>query len=115
VKLLPGSLLWRSFLLIAALMLLSVLTWFFIFTQYERGAARPASSQLIVSVVNLTRTALIAARPEARMDLLRELSTLKAFIFIPPRTTTASPNCPIAPSCAACGSCYARRWARRRA
>ena len=83
MKLLPGSLLWRSFLLIAALMLLSVLTWFFIFTQYEREPRARQLSQLIVSVVNLTRTALIAARPEARMDLLRELSDREGIHLYP--------------------------------
>jgi len=83
VKLLPGSLLWRSFLLIAALMLLSVLAWFFIFTQYEREPRARQLSQLIVSVVNLTRTALIAARPEARMDLLRELSDREGIHLYP--------------------------------
>ncbi|MBK7814331.1 MAG: hypothetical protein IPJ52_08455 [Rhodocyclaceae bacterium] len=94
MKLLPGSLLWRSFLLIAALMLLSVLAWFFIFTQYEREPRARQLSQLIVSVVNLTRTALIAARPGGAQDLLRERRIAKAFIFIPPRTTTASPKPP---------------------
>ncbi len=83
MKLLPGSLLWRSFLLIAALMLLSVLAWFFIFTQYEREPRARQLSQLIVSVVNLTRTALIAARPEARMDLLRELSDREGIHLYP--------------------------------
>ena len=83
MKLLPGSLIWRSFLLIAALMLLSVLTWFFIFTQYEREPRARQLSQLIVSVVNLTRTALIAARPEARMDLLRELSDREGIHLYP--------------------------------
>jgi len=83
VKLLPGSLLWRSFLLIAALMLLSVLAWFFIFTHYEREPRARQLSQLIVSVVNLTRTALVAARPEARMDVLRELSDREGIHLYP--------------------------------
>jgi two-component system osmolarity sensor histidine kinase EnvZ len=83
VKLLPGSLLWRSFLLIAALMLLSVLAWFFIFTHYEREPRARQLSQLIISVVNLTRTALVAARPEARMDVLRELSDRESIHLYP--------------------------------
>jgi two-component system osmolarity sensor histidine kinase EnvZ len=74
VTLLPRSLLWRTFLLIAALMLLSVLAWFSIFTTYEREPRARQLSQMLVSVVNLTRTALVAARPEARILLLRELS-----------------------------------------
>ena len=73
-RLLPRSLLWRTFLLIAALMLLSVLAWFSIFRNYEREPRARQLSQLIVSVVNLTRTALVTARPEARRQLLAELS-----------------------------------------
>ena len=83
MKFLPGTLLWRSFLLIAALMLLSVLAWFFIFTHYEREPRARQLSQLIVSVVNLTRTALVVARPEARMDLLRELSDREGIHLYP--------------------------------
>lgn len=74
MRLAPKTLLWRTFLLIAALMLLSVLAWFLIFTTYERDPRARQLSQLIVSVVNLTRTALVVARPESRIDLLRELS-----------------------------------------
>lgn len=70
----PRSLLWRTFLLIAALMLLSVLAWFYIFTTYEREPRARQLSQLIVNAINLTRTSLIVARPEARDHLLRELS-----------------------------------------
>ncbi|WIM06185.1 MAG: ATP-binding protein [Candidatus Nitricoxidivorans perseverans] len=74
MSLVPRTLLWRTFLLIAALMLLSVLAWFSIFRNYEREPRARQISQLIVSVVNLTRTALVTARPEARRQLLAELS-----------------------------------------
>lgn len=74
MRLLPKTLLWRTFLLIAALMLISVAAWFQIFTTYEREPRARQLSQLIVSVVNLTRTALVTARTEARIHLLRELS-----------------------------------------
>lgn len=70
----PRTLLWRSFLLIAAVMLLSVLAWFAIFTHFEREPRSRQLAQTIVSVANLTRTALVTARPEARVQLLRELS-----------------------------------------
>jgi two-component system osmolarity sensor histidine kinase EnvZ len=79
----PKTLLWRTFLLIAALMLLSVLAWFQIFTTYERDPRARQLSQLVVSVVNLTRTALITARPEARIDLLRELSDREGIHIYP--------------------------------
>lgn len=83
MRLAPKTLLWRTFLLIAALMLLSVLAWFLIFTTYERDPRARQLSQLIVSVVNLTRTALVVARPEARTDLLRELSDREGIHIYP--------------------------------
>ena len=74
MTLVPRTLLWRSFLLIAVVMLLSVLAWFAIFTHFEREPRARQLSQTIVSVANLTRTALVTARPQARVQLLRELS-----------------------------------------
>ena len=79
----PKTLLWRTFLLIAVLMLLSVLAWFYIFTTYEREPRARQLSQMIVSVVNLTRTALVAARPEARIEVLRELSDREGIHIYP--------------------------------
>jgi two-component system osmolarity sensor histidine kinase EnvZ len=83
MRLTPKTLLWRTFLLIAALMLLSVAAWYLIFTTYERDPRARQLSQLIVSVVNLTRTALVTARPEARIDLLRELSDREGIHIYP--------------------------------
>ncbi|HTY03600.1 MAG TPA: ATP-binding protein [Rhodocyclaceae bacterium] len=83
MTLFPRSLLWRTFLLVAALMLLSVAAWYLIFTTYEREPRAHQLSQLIVSVVNLTRTALVAARPDARTELLRELSDRESIHIYP--------------------------------
>ena len=66
MRLFPQSLLWRTFLLVAALILLSMLAWFGIFTAYEREPRARQAAQMVVSVVNLTRTALLTARPDAR-------------------------------------------------
>ena len=74
MHLLPSSLLWRAFLLIATLMLVSVMAWFAIFTHYEREPRARQLAQTVVSVVNLTRTALVNAREDARVELLRDLS-----------------------------------------
>lgn len=92
MRLSPKTLLWRTFLLIAALMLLSVVAWFQIFTTYEHDPRARQLSQLVVSVVNLTRTALITARPDARIDLLRELSDREGIHIYP-----AEPEDRIAP------------------
>lgn len=74
MRLVPRTLLARTFLLLAALMLLSVLAWFAIFSTYEREPRARQIAQMIASVVNLTRTSLISARVDARRELLRELS-----------------------------------------
>jgi two-component system osmolarity sensor histidine kinase EnvZ len=73
-KLWPRSLLWRTFLLVALLMLLSVAAWFAIFHSYEREPRAQQLAQTLVSVANLTRAALISARVDARPELIRDLS-----------------------------------------
>lgn len=73
-SLLPRTLMVRTFLLIGLLMVLSLFAWFAIFTSLERVPRAHQMAQTLISVANLTRTALIAARPEARRYLLRELS-----------------------------------------
>jgi len=79
----PRTLLWRTFLFVAALMLLSVLAWFAIFRTYEREPRARQLAQTIASVANLTRAALITARPEARLELLRELSDREGIRIYP--------------------------------
>lgn len=74
MRLWPRTLLWRTFPLIALLMLLSVLAWFQIYTYYAREPRARQSAQMVTSVVNMTRAALIAAQPAKRRDLLIELS-----------------------------------------
>ncbi|MDK9703084.1 MAG: ATP-binding protein [Sulfuritalea sp.] len=83
MKLLPRSLLWRTFLLVALLMLLSVAAWFAIFRSYEREPRARQLAQTLVSVANLTRAALISARPEARRELLRDLSDREGIRIYP--------------------------------
>lgn len=87
MRLFPRTLLWRTFLLIALLMLLSVWAWFAIFNAYEREPRARQLSQLIVSAANLTRAALITARPEARLELLRELSAREGIRIYPAENT----------------------------
>lgn len=71
---LPKSLLWRAFLLIATLMLLAVAAWLTIFREAELEPRARQLTQLVVSMTNLTRVALLAAQPELRHHLLAELS-----------------------------------------
>jgi two-component system osmolarity sensor histidine kinase EnvZ len=71
---LPRSLLWRTFILLAALVVATTAAWFEIFRAYE---IEPRSRQVtfsLVSIVNLTRTALITSQPDRRHQLLAELA-----------------------------------------
>ena len=79
----PRSLLWRTFLLVALLMLLSVAAWYAIFRNYEREPRARQLAQTLVSVANLTRAALISARVEARRELLRDLSDREGIHIYP--------------------------------
>jgi two-component system osmolarity sensor histidine kinase EnvZ len=74
MTLFPRTLLWRSVLLIALLLVIAHLAWLQIFRVSEREPRARQVAQQIVSVVNLTRAALITAQPSKRFELLHELS-----------------------------------------
>ncbi len=79
----PRSLLARTFLLIAALLVLSTAAWYVIFRTYEREPQVNQVARMVVSVVNLTRTALVAAQPGKRTALLEELEDLEGIRLYP--------------------------------
>src|SRR5690606_39148552 len=72
--LLPGSLLWRTFLLIALLLTVSLVAWIAILDLSEREPRAQRIAQQVASIVTLTRAALVTAAPDKRIELLRELS-----------------------------------------
>lgn len=74
MRLLPQSLLWRTFLLMALLLGLSVVSWVQIFRIYEREPRSVQVATQIAAIVNLTRAALISSKPENRSYLLGELA-----------------------------------------
>jgi len=74
LRLWPSSLLWRTFILLAALVLATTAAWFGIFRAYEVEPRARQISQNLVSIVNITRTALITSQPERRHELLSELA-----------------------------------------
>ena len=74
MTLFPRTLLWRSVLLIALLLVVAHFAWLQIFRVSEREPRARQVAQQIVSVVNLTRAALITAQPSKRLALLEELS-----------------------------------------
>lgn len=83
MKLLPQTLLWRTFLLLAALMILAVAAWAAIFNSLEREPRARQLAQMVVSVVNLTRSALVTAQPDKRRELLLELSDREGIRIYP--------------------------------
>jgi two-component system osmolarity sensor histidine kinase EnvZ len=74
MRLFPQTLLWRSVLLIAILLAVAHFAWLEIFRASERVPRAKQVARQIVSVVNLTRTALITVDPSKRLQLLRDLS-----------------------------------------
>jgi two-component system osmolarity sensor histidine kinase EnvZ len=83
MRLLPRTLLWRTFILLALLMVLSVIAWFAIYMAFEREPRARQTAQMVVSVVNLTRTALVTAQPDMRRDLLLDLSDREGIRIYP--------------------------------
>ena len=67
------SLFWRTFLLLGALLLGSVIAWFLAFRALEEEPRALQSAQQLASVVNLTRAAMIHADPIARVSLVKTL------------------------------------------
>lgn len=82
-RVLPGTLLWQTFLLVALLLTLALGAWSQIFRYMQEPARARDVAQMVVSVVNLTRTALINADIERRTDLLIELAALEGIRIYP--------------------------------
>ena len=79
----PRTLLWRIFLLVTVLMLASVAVWSAIFSHFDQLSQARQTAQTVVSIINLTRTALLNADPALRKDLLLDLATLEGIRIYP--------------------------------
>ena len=77
------TLFWRSFLLIAALIVTAVLASFQIYRVYEREPRSRELAQQTVSTINLTRAALVNADPFLRRQLLIELNESEGLRIFP--------------------------------
>lgn len=80
---LPRSLAFRAFLLIALLILVSLAATLQLFRAAEREPRARQLAQMVVSVVNLTRAALLAADPDLRPALLAELAEEEGIRVLP--------------------------------
>lgn len=87
MKLLPGSLLARTFLLIAALVILTTVAWLSLFRYVEAEPRAKETAQLAASTVNLIRAALFASAPEKRGELFVELITRESIRLLPAEAT----------------------------
>ena len=99
MTLLPRTLLWRSFFLISLLMTISVTAWFQILRSHEREPRAKQLAQMVVSVVNLTRVALVTAHTDKRRALLKELSEregIRVYPAEPGERLLPSPDVPFA-------------------
>lgn len=68
------SLFWRTLLLVLLLIVASLTAWLQSYLVLERGPRAQTIAQQVVSVVNITRAALLYADPFVRSDLLAELA-----------------------------------------
>jgi two-component system osmolarity sensor histidine kinase EnvZ len=94
----PRTLFWRTFLLIAALLVLSMLAWFQIFRWQEREPRAVQLADMVASIVNLTRAALVNAQPERRRELLAELSEregIRVYLAEPDDRVVVPPDAPV--------------------
>lgn len=82
-RLIPQTLLVRTFLLISLLIFISVSAWLTLFGLAEREPRAQQLAQLTVSVANLTKAALIAADPIKRRGLLRDLAESEGIRLYP--------------------------------
>lgn len=74
IRLVPRSLLTRTFLLVSLLLVVTLGCWLVLFSLAEREPRARQAAQLTASVVNLTRAALVSASPDRRLALLRDLA-----------------------------------------
>jgi two-component system osmolarity sensor histidine kinase EnvZ len=79
----PRTLLVRTFLLLAILVLLTTTAWLSLFRFIDAEPRARESAQLAASAVNLIRAALFAAAPEKRMALFNDLSTREGIRLLP--------------------------------
>ncbi len=83
MKLRAPSLFWRTFLLILLLLAASLAAWVQSFRIFERGPRAQQIAQQVVSIVNLTRSALLYSDPTTRRFLLADLADNEGIRIVP--------------------------------
>jgi len=80
------SLFWRTLLLVLLLIVASLGAWIQSFRVFERAPRAQTIAQQVVSVVNITRAALLYSDPFVRRDLLAELAANEGVRIYPLET-----------------------------
>ena len=81
------SLFWRTFLLITAVVAVSLLAWLQLFRAAELQPRAERVGWEIASIVNLTRAGLLSATGTARLDLIGDLATREGIRVLPAEPT----------------------------
>ncbi len=84
----------RTFLLLAALMLVSLAAWLQVFFSMELGPRANQMAQRVITAVNITRTALIYSHADERSKLLLDLATNEGIQVYPREITDFSEALP---------------------
>ncbi|MBP6188763.1 MAG: HAMP domain-containing protein [Azonexus sp.] len=79
----PRTLLARTFLLLAMLVLLTTAAWLSLFRYIDAEPRARETAQLAASAVNLIRASLFAAAPDKRLGLFTEFSTREGIRLLP--------------------------------
>jgi two-component system osmolarity sensor histidine kinase EnvZ len=79
----PRTLLARTFLLLAMLVLLTTAGWLSLFSYIDAEPRARETAQLAASAVNLIRASLFAAAPDKRLGLFTEFSTREGIRLLP--------------------------------
>ncbi len=84
----PGwSLFWRTFFLLAALLLVSILSWLQTLRAFELDPRAVQAAQQIASLVNLSRAALIHSDSIARVSLIKTMTDQEGVRILPREPT----------------------------
>lgn len=83
LKLRSPSLFWRTFLLLIVFLAAALIAWLQSFRLLEREPRARQIAQQLVSIVNITRAALLYSDPEYRSDLLAELAANEGIRITP--------------------------------
>lgn len=78
-----SSLFWRTFFLVGIVLVISMGAWIAGFRLEQRGTRARAISEQVVSLVTITRAALVHSEPELRRELLFDLASNEGIRIYP--------------------------------